>query len=269
MNLREEKLSYKRMLLLLRRDIFSGYKNIAIVIAAIAAILITLDILNFTLFNGGSDPEHHISTFATILFIGGFIATSSIFKEIHKQESAQSYIMLPASPLEKVISRILISNVGWLVLTLLWYSVYSFVSAGITELLAGQHHPMFNPFRGNMFLMYAHYIVLQSVFLVGAICFRKGHLFKTLLTLFIVGVFFSIIAMLAVRIIFAPYFTGFFAVDQTQMIGPMFENLPFRFADNIELLETISNVLYWALIAPVAWVITYTRFREVQLKDAV
>lgn len=269
MNLREEKLSYKRMLLLLRRDVFSGYKSIAIVIAAIAAILITLDILNFTLFNGGADPEHHISTFAAILFIGGFIASSSIFKEIHRRESAQSYIMLPASPLEKVLSRILISNVGWILLTLIWYSVYSLISAGITELLAGQHYSMFNPFRGSVLLMYAHYIVLQSVFLVGAICFRKGHLFKTLLTLFVVGVLLSIITMFAVRIIFAPYFTGFFAVDQTQMIGPMFENLPFRFADNLELLENISKVFYWALIAPVAWVITYTRFREVQLKDAV
>ncbi len=269
MKLREEKLSYKRMLLLLRRDVFSGYKNIAIVIAAIAAILITLDILNFTLFNSGSDPEHHISTFAAILFIGGFIATSSIFKEIHRSESAQSYIMLPASPLEKVVSRILISNIGWILLSLIWYSVYSFISAGTTELLAGQHHPIFNPFKASVLLMYAHYIVLQSVFLVGAIWFRKGHLFKTLLSLFIAGVLLSIITMLAVRIIFAPYFTGFFAVDQTHMIGPMFENLPFRFADNINLLENISKIIYWALLAPVAWVITYTRFREVQLKDAV
>src|SRR6056297_1494334 len=116
MNLREEKLSYKRVALLIQRDIFSGYKTILVIIGAIAALLVTFDILNFTLFRAGEEVGHHPDTFSTILFIGGFLATSSIFKEVHRRESAQSYLMLPASPLEKVISRILISNIGWILL---------------------------------------------------------------------------------------------------------------------------------------------------------
>lgn len=269
MNLREEKFSLKRVELLLRRDVADGYRNILVVIGAIAAILITFDVLNFTIFNGGIDEEHHIGTFGMILIIGGFIATSSIFKEVHRRESAHGYLMLPASPLEKVVSRILLSNIGWILLTVVWYSLYSFISAGVTVLITDQHHPIFNPLHTQVLLVSAHYIVLQSIFLVGAVCFRKGHLFKTLLTLFIVGVLFSILTTIALRIIFAPYFNGFFAVDQAQMIGPLFENLPFRFAGSIELLETVRNVVYWALLAPVAWIITYTRFREVQIKDAV
>lgn len=269
MNLREEKFTFRRLELLLRRDLAGGYRNILVIIAAIAALLITFDVLNFTIFNGGTDVEYHIGSFGRILIIGGIIGTSSIFKEIHRRENAHSYLMLPASPLEKVVSRILLSNIGWILLTLIWYSLYSYLSAGITELLVDQHHPLFNPFNRQIGLVCAHYIVLQSIFLVGAVCFKKSHLFKTLLSLFIIGVTFSILTMLVLRIVFAPYFNGIFAVDETRMIGTAFANIPSRFGDSVEFIETILNFIYWAMVAPIAWIVTYTRFREVQIKDAV
>lgn len=269
MNISEEKLSLKRIGLLLKRDLTSGYRSVLVIIGALSALLITFDILNFTIFNGGTDPSHHVDTFTAILFIGGFIATSSIFKEVHRRESAQGYMMLPASPLEKVVSRVLLSNLGWFLLTLVWYSIYTYLSAGITELIANQHHTVLHPFSGRLWTAFAHYAVLQSVFLVGAVYFRKGQLFKTLLALFFAGIAFSVFVMIAARIIFAPYFNGFFIMNEVQMMGPLFENLPFRFAESIDVLEVIRNIIYWALIAPVAWVLTYVRFREVQIKDAV
>jgi len=269
MQFKEERFSLKRMELLMRRDITTGYKNVLIIIGAIAAILITFDVLNFTLFQGNAEIGHHLSTFSTILFIGGFIVTSGIFKEAHKRESAQAYLMLPASPLEKTVSRILISNIGWMLLTLLWYSAYSYLSAGVTELIAGEHHYLFNPFQTQFWLIVANYLVVQSIFLVGAIYFRKAQLFKTLLTLFAAGVIFSIFMAALVRVIFAPYFSGMFIIDNAKLIGPMFEDMPFRFQDSIKVLIVIRNVFYWGLLAPVAWLITYIRFREVQLKDAV
>jgi hypothetical protein len=269
MNIREEKFSVKRIGLLLKRDVSSGYMNVLVIIGAIAALLLTFDILNFTIFNGGTNLTHHFDTFTAILFIGGFIATSSMFKEAHRRESAQGYLMLPASPLEKVFSRIVLSNLGWFLLTIVWYSVYTYLSAGVTELIANQHHAVFHPFFGRIWIAFAHYIVLQSIFLVGAVYFRKGQLFKTLLSLFFAGIAFSVFVMIAARIIFAPYFTGFFMNNDSQMIGSLFENLPFRFGENIQVLEIISKTIYWAVIAPVAWLITYVRFREVQIKDAV
>ncbi|MCF7914497.1 MAG: hypothetical protein K9L66_04960 [Spirochaetaceae bacterium] len=269
MQFKEERFSLKRMELLMRRDITTGYKNVLIIIAALAAVLITFDVLSFTIFQGSAEIGHHLSTFSTILFIGGFIATSGIFKEVHKRESAQAYLMLPASPLEKTVSRILISNLGWILLTLLWYSAYSYLSAGVTELIAGQHHYLFNPFQTQFWLIVANYLVVQSIFLVGAIYFRKAQLFKTLLTLFAAGVLFSIFMAVLVRIVFAPYFSGMFIIDNAKLIGPMFEDMPFRFQDKIKVLMIIRNVFYWGLLAPVAWLITYIRFREVQVKDAV
>ncbi|MFO7729293.1 MAG: hypothetical protein R6V86_00870 [Spirochaetia bacterium] len=269
MQFKEERFSLKRIELLLRRDITSGYKNVLIIIGALAAVLITFDVLNFTLFQGQPEIGHHLSTFSTILFIGGFIVTSGIFKEVHQRESAQAYLMLPASPLEKTVSRILISNIGWILLTLLWYSAYSYLSAGITELMAGQHHYLFNPFQSRFWLIIANYLVVQSIFLVGAIYFRKAQLFKTLLTLFAAGVIFSILMAVLVRVVFDPYFSGMFMIDNAELIGPMFEDMPFRFQDSIKVLMVIRNVFYWGLLAPVAWLITYIRFREVQVKDAV
>ncbi len=269
MNLREEKFSIKRIGLLLRRDIPRGYGGILVVIGAIIALLLSFDILNFTLFGEVPRLGHHESTFSTILFIGGFILTASIFKEIHKRESAQSYIMLPASPLEKTVSRILISTVAWAFGTLLWYTAYSYLSAGITELIIGTHHYLLNPFQPDIWWSIAHYFVLQSVFLVGSIYFRKGQLFKTLLSLFVIGVVISIVVAFAVRIIFAPYFSGMFVMDKPEMIGSMFNSLPFHFSERFTLLENFGNVIYWAIIAPLGWIITYFRFREVQIKDAV
>jgi len=266
MNIRNESLSLNRLGLLMKRDVLSSYRSMLIRIAAASGILLMIDILN--LWGGDADLYHHIEVFSAVLLVGGFFFTSAAFKEIHRKESNMAYLLLPASPLEKVLSRILFFSAGWIVIVILWYTLFTLISFGAGELLFGTHFPMHGPFHPKLTMVYMHYMVLQSVFLAGAVYFRRTHFFKTVLALFISLFIFLLIMALFSRIIFASYFTGFFDVREAAVM--QLEGLaPYRFGGFVSFMNVLKDVMYWGILAPAAWVFTYVRFREVQIKDGI
>ncbi|HDQ14811.1 MAG TPA: hypothetical protein ENN41_08355 [Sediminispirochaeta sp.] len=269
MNLKAEKFSMYRIYLLLRRDLGRQFRTLLLVVGAAAAILITIDVLSFSISPQQGEAGHYEGLFASILIIGGFIFSSTAFSELNWGTSARTYLLLPASPLEKTVERILLSGIGWALLSLVWFSLYSYLSVTLTELLSGRHHPLFRPMGAQVWQAFAHYLVLHSFFLFGSIFFRKNPLFKTLLSLFAVALLYVLLSFVAVRIIFAPYVSGTFAFQDWKKLGLIIENLQFRFYERIDLLRTVRDIFYWGALAPIMWILSYLRLREVEIKDAV
>jgi len=266
MNIKAETFSLDRFGLLIKRDLLSSYRGILIRIAAASGVLLFVDLMN--LWQDGPDLFHHVEIFTAVLFVGGFIATSAAFKEVHRKETNQSYLLIPASPLEKVASRIVFYTVGWIVLTAVWYSLFILVSYAAGELLLGSHYPLHGPFHPQLLTVYAHYIVLQSIFLIGAIYFRKTNFFKTVLAMFVLILILAFIMAFFFRIIFASYFTGCCLFDVAAW-GLLEGILPYHFSGLMNIMNGVKNVVYWGICAPAAWVFTYIRFREVQVKDGI
>jgi hypothetical protein len=249
------------------RDVRGRYDSALISVGAGMGALLVFSLLS--MLDAGSGSAFHTEMFSFVLIVGGVFLTSGIFKDLHRKETIGAYLLLPASALEKVVTRILIAGIGWALFTLLWYTLFSFLSEGVNSLIFGRSHALFDPFRGEVWLTVANYLVVHSIFLVGAVYFRKLHLLKTLLALFLAGLALGLLATLTVRFAFWDYFQEAFRFANEEHIGPALEQLFSGSSRVVAIMEWVGRIVYWALLPVLCWVVTYLRFREVEVHHGI
>ncbi len=263
----QQQFSLQRLVLCLKRDMKPNSRSSFIVLGAAVGFLLIISAFDAGV--GSMETGFHQGIFYPVLIIGGFVFVSGLFKEVYRKESNLTYLMLPASALEKVLSRLLLATVGWVLFSIVWYSLYAALSEALNALLFGRSHSLFNPLAADVWLAAAHYAVLQSFFLLGAIYFRKLQFFKTVLSLTAAIIAISLFGMLLVRLFFADYFTGRLMIDGGTGLSQIFEHLSYTMTSLMRKLEPVKNILYWIVFPLFCWSLVYIRFREVQIKDGV
>jgi len=257
------KFSIRRLGLLLRRDFSAGYKSVFIAMAAVGGFVILVSVVSA--FGRELGPIHKQMYFP-LLFIGGYIVTSLTFKELHLNGQSVLYLTLPGSSLEKYLSKLVVTSAGYAFGSLFFYTAVSSAAEGINRLIFGYGHPFFNPFERFTLIAIAVYLVTQAVFLVGSVYFRKLAFIKTNLYLWLFGI--VVVILVAVtgwfifrdyavgsRIDLEPYFQRLGDSGQLQAIlGPMAEKF-----------WQVGKGLFWGVMAPVCWVISYLRLRETEV----
>ena len=255
--------SFKRLALLLRRDFSIGYKSVLIAMAAVGGFVILVSVLS-TL--GRELGPIHEQMYVPLLFLGGYIVTSLIFKELHLNGQSVFYLTLPGSSLEKYLSKLLVTTVGYAFGSLFFYTAVSSAVEGINRLIFGYGHPFFNPFERNTMNFIAVYLVTQAVFLVGSVYFRKLAFIKTNLYLWLFGIVVAILVGVIGWFIFREY-----AVGKNLNLEPYFQRLGDTgqlqgvLGSMAEKFWQVAKVLFWAVMAPVCWVISYLRLRETEV----
>ena len=127
-------------------------------------------------------PNRINALYPGFLFIGGYIATSSVFSDINDKFKSSLWFSLPGSSFEKYVLGFLISGVGYVVFITGAFFLASIISAAITQPLFGFSMTIFNPFYSTFFYLIVIYLMTQPMFLVGSIVFKKAAFIKTLLT---------------------------------------------------------------------------------------
>jgi hypothetical protein len=268
MNLRE-RFDIKRFWLVLRRDVFVQYRTIVVTVAAAFGVLLIAGLLSAYF---GGDGDYHTVGFTLLLFFGGFIFTAHVYHELHKPLEGAAWLLMPASTLEKFLARAVLVSVGMAVGGGVIYFVFALVSEGINQLIFGRGHELFNPVSRDALLAMAHYIVWNAVVLLGAVYFRKNSLIKTVLSLTGLAIVLGLFAGLVVRVVFAPYFTGLVITPEAEAaFTHAFSQVNWsgRILPVARTLAGIGEVIYWAVLAPLCWVVGYLRLRETEVKDAV
>jgi hypothetical protein len=255
--------SIRRLGMLLRRDFSIGYKSVIIAMAAVGGFVILVSVVSA--FGRELGPLHN-PMYYPLLFIGGYIVTSLTFKELHLNGQSVFYLTLPGSGLEKFLSKLLVTSVGYAFGSLFFYTAISSAAEGINRLIFGYGHPFFNPFEGTTMTVIAVYLVTQAVFLVGSVYFRKLAFIKTNLYIWLFGIGLAIVVGVVGWLIFRDY-----------AIGPRIELEPYfqRLGDSGEMQAVlvpraekfgqVAKVLFWGVMAPVCWVISYLRLRETEV----
>ena len=258
-------ISPRRLFSLLKRDILSNINTTLITFGAVTAVIYLISAI--TAYNSAPSGQLYFTLFTNLLFAGGLIVTSMIFKEMHRKETAQNYLLLPASNFEKFFSRLLISTVGFAMITVIGITAISYLSEGVNTLIFKRHNVLFNPFSKMVWTLMAHYMVAQSIFFLGAVFFRKYHFIKTINVIFLIQISVSIIAALFVRIVYFDLFDGFFRIGNTSLLF-QWEKLSLDASSFTGLLNTLK-ILYWLVPAPLFWTIAYFRIKEVEVKNAI
>ncbi len=255
-----------RLLSVLIRDLEDDRKSLITYITTIVGIITAMALLGaiaYRFFHQGSD-EVYSSSYYAFLFLGGAIFTSLMFSDdLYSRIKNHQFLMLPASPLEKFLSRALIIAVIYpLALTVL-FSLASLILEPLMYLFFSEPITLFNPFTRAHIISYLHYVTVTSVFFLGSVYFRKIHFFKTILA--VLGVLFSlgIITMFLMRLIFTSYFVGWELTQEFQSYFTIHYSYPFK------TWETVGNIVYFVLFPLYFYTVAYFRMKEVQATDAL
>ena len=255
--------SLRRLGMLLRRDFSAGYKSVFIAMAAVGGFVILVSVVSA--FGRELGPIHK-TMYYPLLFLGGYIVTSLTFKELHLNGQGVFYLTLPGSNLEKYLSKLLVTSAGYAFGSLFFYTAVSSAAEGINRLIFGYGHPFFNPFERYTLIAVAVYLVTQAVFLVGSVYFRKLAFIKTNLYLWLFGIALAILVGVVAWIIFRDYAAG-----PRIELEPYFQRLGESgemeavLAPMAEKFGKAAKVLFWGVMAPVCWVISYLRLRETEV----
>jgi hypothetical protein len=174
-----DQLSLQRLFWVLRNDVMRSYRS-ALVISGTAALVALVISLGITYYGEvGNTALFYRIFFIAALFAWGTIATSLCFSDLHGRATNSAFLLLPASALEKTLSRLAIYTVGLIVYLLVLTTVLSWVLEGINTLWVGERRELFSPFDRVGWMLLPHFIVTQALFFLGAAWFRKVQFVKT------------------------------------------------------------------------------------------
>jgi hypothetical protein len=231
-------------------------------ILLISATVGTLVVLIFGLAaSQGTGGFLHPVLYPFFLYGGGFIVTARAFQELDDVKTAGTWLMLPASTLEKFTSRLFLTSFGYVVGSILVYLIVTFISKGFNQIVFGFSHPLFNPFepwiRSNAVL----YLVLQSMFLVGAIYFRRFAYVKTILFLSLLCLAFSIGFLVMFKWILGDNIRAVL----TGELQISWDLLSMQWAGQVsDTLRLCLKIGFWVVLTPLCWFIAYFRLREIE-----
>jgi ABC-type multidrug transport system fused ATPase/permease subunit len=264
-------LSPRRMTLLWKKDFIESLPAVLIATAAVAGVFLIGGIVTGGF--GTTDPGALAGNFISILMLGRLITTSLAFGDLHKKGRNISWLMTPASQLEKYLYELLVSTVGVVVYVTAAYFILSLLTHGITTLLFHRGIGIFNPFTRPIGLGILLYLEFQAIFFFGSVFFKSGHFIKTVLWMAIIGIGVSIFAGLAFRIVYADWFVGITFRPRPELehlfhgdaIGQAFEE---AFRPFLRVMEVIGRILLY-LFPPFFWVAGYFRLVETEVRNGV
>ena len=117
--------SIKRILLLMQK---TAYENVKFVLIGLVTVFGIFSIILFLNGLDDGDAWGKMQAFYVAGFIiSGFFISGMAFTNLRTKEKTMSYLTLPASTLEKFISELLLTTVGFIVIYTAIFYVFNFV----------------------------------------------------------------------------------------------------------------------------------------------
>jgi len=244
--------SLKRFNLVLKRFIIFNRQSWLLGYGAGFGFLLLIWLIPITL--STPDSSHYsfdaiLSSAFLIYTLGGLLLTSHLFYELHSSASAYQLLTLPAATFEILFSAWLISSLGYTLAVVIGLIGLSIVVESISAILMGSfaNYSLFNPFRMDFLATMGTYLGYQSIFLFGAVFFRKNNFLKTLISIIII---FMMIAAVSV--------TTFFFIMSSQQDG----------FETVEMGVNQFSSLYWIfwfIVIITMFLMSYIRLKKREL----
>ncbi|MFC1838482.1 hypothetical protein ACFL1N_02800 [Thermodesulfobacteriota bacterium] len=170
-------INMNRLLLLIRNSILIN-RNLIITIAAVILTLLILDALKNRILGTSTD------LYFLVLYIAGFVLTMKISRELHDTRKANTWLLLPATNLEKYIALLLLPTLLLACGLIIYITVASYLIEFCISLFITSGSSHFNPLSREILKGTANYFVILSPYFLGAVYFRKNPISYTFLCLF-------------------------------------------------------------------------------------
>ena len=236
--------SYNRFSKLMAVELFRMRKSMIITLGSTVGVMFVVSVLV-----SGFTPAINLqSFFFTGMFIAGIIIAGLAFPDFRKKETTISYLTLPASAFEKLVSQILIVSFGFLIFYIIAFYLF-WVIVFLWRLFLQLDTPFYNVFLdGNFYESLFSLWFWQAVFLIGSASFIRMPLVKTLAAVF------SVMIVLGIYLMFIITKIAFDNLSQhSHMMNSMYYN------------NTVFNTWLFYILTPVFWAISYFKIKEKQV----
>jgi len=251
--MKNEIFDLKRFWLVLKRDIYINQKPVLIGLSILFFLYLT-KVVFIWLGKGYISAQTDFENF----FINGYIIVGIVisglaFGDFRSKETSMSYLMLPASTLEKALSMILLTTIGYTLLYIIVFVVFNTVAV-LGGLVFDVKIGFYNMFNTRFLHTIGGYLIINSILLTGAATFRRSPLIKTILIIF--GVFWAAVIILSI-------IAGF--IFHNIVNFDFLQNMAFYNGEkDLTFLKTIGKILLW-ITPPVFWSVTYFKIKEKQV----
>ncbi len=193
----------------------------------------------------------HYGDFTSSLLITGFILSSLAFRDLGHPLKRYHFLALPASAFEKFLSQWLLTSLGWTCLYTVAFTLYTWLANPLGQLLFPEvDFQPFNPLNPKAVSAIQFYLVLQSLFLLGSVQFR-GYAFAK--TIGVISVFTGLCLLAA-----------YFIMKELFLSPHECHGYHCEYFDHFShhWIWLVAKVLFWWLLAPLSWFITFLAIRE-------
>ena len=248
-----DQLSWQRLARVLRVDVMRSGRSALVILGTAAGVALGVSLGGAYDGDVGQGSTFYRAFFIAALFAWGTIATSGCFNDMHGRATNTAFLLLPASALEKTLSRLLIYTVGVIASLLVLTTVLSWLLESINSLWIGERREFFSPFDALAWSLLPHYLVAQSLLFLGAAWFRKLQYVKTLGAVIAIVIGLSAVAGFLIWL-----------VDPTPCMNANCEQFVL-----FDWVTDAAPVAYLYLLPPVCWFVAWLRVSEAQVSHGV
>ena len=226
---------------LMRREILVNLKNYIMVAAFIFGLFFLIYFISIIV--GEPIPARADSAlFYVFLMAGCAVYTSMTFADV-KRPVGYFYLTIPASTFEKLVSKWIITVIGWVIAYSLAYFVFATLGKFTFSLIHGGSFAMPEIILIDFPGLLRGYLITHAVYFLGASIFKKNAFVLTIVSMAVIGMVTSFIAAIAFKIFGIPF-------DNMEQIIKMLSNY-------IIPIIWVTIILFWTL--------AYNRLRKTQL----
>lgn len=261
-----EHFSWYRLGLLIRKDFFEGYRFYLNVFAVLAIAMLLNAVPSAGL--GYLKEGFYYNWFRGLIIVWGSINASLMFIEMYDKKYNEAWLLLPASALEKTLSRYLRGSVFFILHLLVFVTVAALVLEGFNMSVFGRTNGLFNPLDPQVWDIIGIFMVIQPIFFLGGAWFRRARWFKTVISVFLIALILSVVAGIAFLILFSGYFDGSgWTLPQNITLGDsgLNEHVAMLFDGTVIFLK----VLCFGIMPPFCWYVAWLRVRETQVSHGI
>jgi hypothetical protein len=249
-----DQFSLPRFLHVLRNDASRVSRSVLVMSGTAALVVLLISLAGA--YDGvvGEGARFYRIFFLIALFAWGTIATSVCFGDMHGRSTSMSFLLLPASALEKTLSRLSLHTVGLVVYLLVFTTALSWVAEGLNLVTFDVRRTFFSPFDSLVWFLMPYFICTQAMFFLGAAWFRKVHFVKT------VGVTVAIVLGLCA---FAVLVSGllFGTMGWTNDDGDVLRAF--------DWVPDAASIAYFYVLPPLCWFVAWLRVTEMQVSHGI
>jgi hypothetical protein len=176
-------------------------------------------------------------------------------------------LTLPASSLEKFASKLVVTSIGYVLVSLVLYFIFSVIAFALSRLAFGVAHGIFDPSQPVILLCIGIFLVTQSIFLLGAVYFRRNSFIKTILFLFVSSIvycaFIALVGALTFYIMLLV--TGIEFPFDLFFKGLYYPSIPPAMYDLSGVFVVVIRIVFWFILAPLIWVMAFFRLKDIEV----